>query len=213
MLFLSMLTYLKSHLLSSRMNATPFSCAAERMGTAMRSMTSLNETVSLSSVNLSLSSFDIMRVSFTRSVSSSAEICIFFRYPFMSSASSELIAISVNPIMPFNGVRISWLMFPKNSFISLLVRSATRRACCCCLAYSCSCLRSFSARARLFIDHIMMMSTSITATRNIATRNCMPSGILWISADTVVPPDKEYFMTSSFILLLLVYLMHLFRML
>ena len=57
-----------------------------------------------------------------------AEPCTMVRYSRCSGRTSSSSMSPVNPMMPFIGVRISWLMLARNSLLMRLASSACRRA-------------------------------------------------------------------------------------
>ena len=74
--------------------------------------------------------------------SASAELLTIVRYSRCSATSGVSSASSVMPMMPFSGVRISWLMFARNSLFAWLASSATR------VAAASSAVRSRTLRSR-----------------------------------------------------------------
>jgi hypothetical protein len=63
------------------------------------------------------------------------------------------------PITPFIGVRISWLMFARNSDLTRDDSSASSRAVASCSACSCSCADCRSARRRASLSSAVRSST------------------------------------------------------
>ncbi len=55
-----------------------------------------------------------------------ADMRMVFRYSQCLQSVSVIIARSHMPRMPFMGVRISWLMFARNSLLAMLAASASR---------------------------------------------------------------------------------------
>ena len=68
-------------------------------------------------------------MSLIRPSSESAEIRTVSRYSCCSGVSVVPRASSVIPMIPFIGVRISWLMLARNSDFAWLAASAAARAC------------------------------------------------------------------------------------
>jgi len=60
----------------------------------------------------------------------SADNFAMFKYSRCSESRSVSRTNSVIPMIPFMGVRISWLMFAKNSLLARLEGSAASFACC-----------------------------------------------------------------------------------
>jgi hypothetical protein len=67
-------------------------------------------------------------MSFRIDSSVAADTLTLSRYSRCSSSSGESRARSVIPMMPFIGVRISWLMFARNSLLARLAAIARSRA-------------------------------------------------------------------------------------
>ena len=112
----------------------------------MLSITSLRETWSIFRLILPLSIFDISNTSLISPSKCLLESMILRRQFFTWSLLSILaVAIAVMPTMAFIGVRISWLIFDKNSLLALFAFSAS------CLARSASTL-TFSNVIICFFD-------------------------------------------------------------
>ena len=71
-----------------------------------------------------------------------ADDCTSVRFSRCSSVSGESSTRLVRPMMPFIGVRISWLMLARNSLLTRLAFSASRRASSTTYDWSCSCATS-----------------------------------------------------------------------
>ncbi len=95
----------------------------------MLSITSRRETISMFSVILPLSIFDMSSTSLIRPRRCLLESVIFFRQFCTCCLSSILaVAIAVIPTIAFMGVRISWLMLERNSLFALVALTASSLA-------------------------------------------------------------------------------------
>ena len=122
-------------------SSTPFSLARTLKGRRALTTASrrLNSTGDSSSFRASI--FEKSRMSLMTLRSVSADSRAITRYSRCSSASGVCRVRSVMPMMPFIGVRISWLMLARNS---LLARLAASAACSAAVA-RCSEVRSASS--------------------------------------------------------------------
>lgn len=93
------------------------------------STTSFNEICSVVKVNFPLSILDISKTSFISPNRCLLDNVIFLRQ-FCTCFWSSMwaVAIAVMPTIAFMGVRISWLIFAKNSLFALLDSTAFWRA-------------------------------------------------------------------------------------
>ena len=109
---------------TSQLSSIPFSSArvAKTFNVVSRLLRRLKSMDSNSSLPASI--LEKSRISLIRVSKESAEIFTMVRYSRCSELSSVSRARSVMPMIPFMGVRSSWLMLARNSLLARLAASA-----------------------------------------------------------------------------------------
>ena len=116
------------------MSSTPLSCARNASGLRHSPKVARKENGTLSMVSLPASILEKSRMSLTITSKESADDLTNCRYSRCSSESAVPKAISVMPMMPFIGVRISWLMLARKSLLLRLADSAASLASVSCVS-------------------------------------------------------------------------------
>ena len=122
---------------TSLRSSRPFSPACNASVLSVNSKQSRRSKSIASKSIFPASIFEKSRMSLMRKRKASVEIITASRYSRCSGVSSVSRASSVIPIIPFRGVRISWLILARNSLLARLAASAIwHAACATCLSIS-----------------------------------------------------------------------------
>ena len=129
-------------------NSRPFSCARTANTFIVSATVSRNLNSTRSNSSFRASTFEKSRMSLIKSRSDAAEVFTVVRYSRCSAVNLVSKANSVMPTMAFIGVRISWLMFARNSLLArvassaffLAISSSFTNAASRFASFSCTCL-------------------------------------------------------------------------